>query len=97
MAFCQVCYKNGSDRTKYLDVVLDNKQTTNDAIAIVKANASKLGISPLTYISRGNAGIQSAGQYNEFKPGTMLDGDWDSFNFREVLIEGVADYNAKEN
>lgn len=85
---CQVCYKNGLDRTKYLDVVLDNKQTTNDAISIVKANASKLGISPLAYIGRGNAGMQSAGQYNKLKPGTILDGDWNSFNFGEILVEG---------
>ena len=35
----QVCVKNGSERTKYYDVMIDNKQTVADAIAIVKKDA----------------------------------------------------------
>lgn len=85
---CNVIGKNGYEKSRYFDVVLDNKQTTNDAIAIVKANASKLGLSPLAYISRSNAGMRSAGQYNKFKPGTILDGDWNSFSFGEILVDG---------
>ena len=50
----QICISNGLERTKYFDVILNNNQPSSVAIDIVKANASKLGLSPLAYIGRGN-------------------------------------------
>lgn len=32
----QVCVKNGLEKTRYVDVIIDNKQTVSDAINIVK-------------------------------------------------------------
>ena len=60
----QVCVKNGLEKTRYVDVIIDNKQTVSDAINIVKKNSTALGISPLAYIGRGNSGVEPAGQYN---------------------------------
>ena len=84
----QVCVKKGSERTKYYDVMIDNKQTVADAIAIVKKNSNVLGISPLAYISRGMSGVQPADQHSKCKPGTILDGDWNSYSFGDVLVKG---------
>lgn len=80
--------KNGLEKTRYVDVIIDNKQTVSDAINIVKKNSTALGISPLAYIGRGNSGVESAGQYNKHKAGTILDGDWNSYCFGDVLVEG---------
>ena len=84
----QVCVKNGLEKTRYVDVIIDNKQTVSDAINIVKKNSTALGISPLAYIGRGNSGVEPAGQYNKYKAGTILDGDWNSYCFGDVLVEG---------
>jgi len=84
----QICYKNGNDKTKYVDVILDNSATTNDAIALVKKNSTRLGISPLAYIGRGMSGTEYTSQYNKHKAGTILDGDWNSYSFGQVLVEG---------
>lgn len=84
----QVCVKNGLEKTRYVDVIIDNKQTVSDAINIVKKNSTALGISPLAYIGRGNSGVEPAGQYNKHKAGTILDGDWNSYYFGDVLVEG---------
>lgn len=85
---CGIVGKNGYEKSRYFEVVLDNKQTINDAISIVKSNASKLGLSPLAYIGRSNVGVRPADQYNKLKPGTILDGDWNSYSFGEILVEG---------
>lgn len=84
----QVCVRNGLEKTRYVDVIIDNKQTVSDAINIVKKNSATLGIGPLAYISRGNSGVEPAGQYNKHKAGTILDGDWNSYCFGDVLVEG---------
>ena len=84
----QVCVKNGLEKTRYVDVIIDNKQTVSDAINIVKKNSTALGISPLAYIGRGNSGVEPAGKYNKHKAGTILDGDWNSYCFGDVLVEG---------
>lgn len=84
----QVCVKNGSARTQYYDVIIDNKQTVADAITIVKKNSNALGISPLAYIGKGLSGVQAADQHSKCKPGTILDGDWNSYCFGDVLVKG---------
>lgn len=81
----QICVKRGSSRTTYYDVIVDNKQTLDDAKAIVK---KALHLTSLDYIGRGASGVQPAGQYNKFKPGTILDGDWTSYSFGDVIVKG---------
>lgn len=82
----QVCVKNGYDRSKYYDVIIDNKQTKQDAVNIIKRNLKALYISPLAFITATS--IQPVDQFGKYKPGTILDGDWNSYCFGEVLIEG---------
>lgn len=85
----QICVRNNpTSKTIYYDVIIDNKQTVADAIAIVKKNSTALGISPLAYINRGLSGVQCADQHSKCKPGTILDGDWNSYCFGDILVKG---------
>ena len=88
MKQAQVCVKDGYARSQYFNVIIDNSQTMQDAIKIVKKNLSALHIGLLAYVGAGLNGVQHLDQYNKHKVGTVIDGDWNSAYFGEVLIKG---------
>lgn len=88
MKQAQVCVKDGYARTQYFNVIIDNSQSMQDAIKIVKKNLNALHIGLLAYVGAGLNGVQHLDQYNKHKAGTVIDGDWNSVYFGEVLIKG---------
>ena len=84
----QICVKQGYNTTRYFDVVIDNKQGVKDAISIIKNNCYKFGFTPLAYIGLGLNGVRQLDQFNKYKAGTVIDGDFNSYYFGTVLIKG---------